>query len=241
MQLLNNEYAAAGIMGWWVGESGLFPQRCEGDYVKSNNTYPKSDTITARIDAGKGTQDGKIGFAGTGVPISDSRYRATWYINGSRYGPGYGLAQWTGEGRKGRLWDAWQSPAWASESIASTRFQCYYCVEEMRTQYGTCYRAMLNATSVRQAMYDFGYWYETGENASWAEQIVNDRIGYGDRIYSMYTGTQPGEQPEPPIAPDPEPPAYEPGEPVPPWVFGPLLRKERQTNGKRFYKMRRTL
>ena len=23
--MLGNEYAAAGIMGWWLGESGLFP------------------------------------------------------------------------------------------------------------------------------------------------------------------------------------------------------------------------
>ena len=237
--MLGNEYAAAGIMGWWLGESGLYPQRCEGDFVYSGGTYPKSDAITARINAGRGSEDGKIGFAGTGVPISDPRYMNTWWVNGNRYGPGYGLAQWTGEGRKGVMWDFWNTAQWDGVSISDPYFQCFYCVRDMRNNYGACYRAMISASSVEYAMYQFGYWYETGGNAAWTSSIVASRLAGGLEIYNRYTGTAPvNPDPEIPIDPDPEPPAWEGGEPLPAWI---LHKKEvNNPNVKRFYRTRNT-
>lgn len=235
--MLGNEYAAAGIMGWWLGESGLYPQRCEGDFVFTGGTYPKSNTITSRIDAGRGTQDGKIGFAGTGVSISDPRYRGTWYVNGSRYGPGYGLAQWTGEGRKGLMWDFWNTAQWDGYSISDPYFQCFWCVREMRTNYGACYRAMISATSVEYAMWQFGYWFEgAGSNT---DAYTADRLAGGLALYNKYHGTAPvNPDPVPPIDPDPEPPAWEGGETLPAWI---LRKKEvNNQNVKRFHRMRNT-
>lgn len=237
MMFLGNEYAVAGIMGWWKGESGLYPQRCEGDFVYSGGTYPKSDAITARINAGRGTEDGRIGFSGDGVSTSDPRYRATWWVNGNRYGPGYGLAQWTGGGRKGAMWDYWNTERWDGVSIADTFFQCFYCVHEMRTSYGACYRAMISATNVRDAMWQFGYWYQTGGSAAWTDEIVADRLPWGIDIYNRYTGTTPDPPgPLPPIDPDPEPPPWEGGTRLPAWI---LSKKEVNNNNvKRFYRTR---
>lgn len=243
MGWFGNEYAVAGIMGWWCGESSLYPTRCEGDFVKTSAGYPKSNTITARIDAGKGTADGKAGFTGSG---SSALYRAVYYVNGHRYGPGYGLAQWTGETRKVRMWNAWNNPRWIGHSISSTEFQCYWCYAEMRTYMPQCYNKMIHATSVRQAMWDFGYWFETGGNTSWTNQIVPSRIGYGNKIYSIYAGSTPGGTPDPPIDTDPDypdidDPGWDPRETFPAWLAAPVLqRKEHGKNVKRFFKLDHT-
>ena len=240
MSAFGNEYAVAGIMGWCVGESSLYPTRCEGDFHKVNNEYPTSNTITARIDSYK-NQSYELGvrsFAGclpdgTSMPLSDPPYYGTWYVNDNRYGPGYGLAQWTGVGRKKPMFEYWYNN-YPLHSISSSEFQCKWLVHEMRSSFGTCYRAMLNATSVQQAMYDYGYWYETGGSASWTTQIVAQRISYGNALYNQYAGTTPGGNPDPPIDPDPTPP-----DPptvtskIPVWVLRRAQENQAQTiNGR---------
>lgn len=206
MRFLNNEYAVAGIMGWWVGESGLYPSRAQGDYVLTNETYPKSNTITGRIDSYKNQsyEAGLAAFAGIG---DNSYYTATWYINGNRYGPGYGLAQWTGSGRKKLFYDWWRTYH-PMLSIGSAELQCEWCAAELRGYYGVCYSALLSASSVRDAMYTFGYWYETGGSATMAQSITAGRISYGNALYNKYHGTSPGGDPEPPIDPIPDIPDW---------------------------------
>ena len=98
---------------------------------------------------------------------------------------------------------------------------------------------MISATSVEYAMYQFGYWYETGGNAAWTSSIVASRLAGGLAIYNRYTGTSPvNPDPETPIDPDPEPPPWEGGERLPAWI---LHKKEvNNPNVKRFYRTRHT-
>ena len=102
MREFNNAYAVAGMMGWMRGESNLYPVRCERDY--SAPPYAPSSTITQRFDSLGLSERGEFSGDWDGKWIPDSKYAAYWVVNGSRYGGGYGLAQWTESNVYSRKW-----------------------------------------------------------------------------------------------------------------------------------------
>lgn len=192
MAFYNNPYAVAGMMGWMVGESGLYPYRCENDFTSG---YKVSISITKKVNNYGNNPLGREGFGGytvSGANGDNTAYRNIWYVNGTRYGPGYGLAQWTStspsNNRKGHLWDYWRQ-MYPDKSIANAQWQSTFIYYDMSLRYKTCLDKLLSATSIRQAMWDWGYYYEGG--GSRTSSIVSNRINWGNKLYEKYTGSAP--------------------------------------------------
>ena len=91
------EAAALGMLGNWQCESGLEPNRVQGDFSPYRTA---SKDYTARVESGAITRDQ---FA------RDSK--------------GYGLAQWTYFTRKENLWDFWKKSGTAlDDAVMQTKF-----------------------------------------------------------------------------------------------------------------------
>lgn len=228
----HNSFAVAGIMGWMVGESGLYPYRCEKDYT--GNPFTPSATITRRFDRLGLNETGQFSGNYNGVWINDNLYDQYWYVNGRRFGPGYGLAQWTESSigsRKSRMYEYWKTRYRAGDrySIGDAHFQIKWLIHEMKTWYSNAYAALKKVNDVRRAMYIYGLNYEAGGNVTWTNEIVADRIYYGVNLYNKYSGATPVDPPDPgiPVPPDPtpnpDPIPPEPGQPdttkIPLWML----------------------
>ena len=228
----HNAFAVAGIMGWMVGESGLYPYRCEKDYT--GDPFTPSATITRRFDRLGLNETGQFSGNYNGVWINDSLYDQYWFVNGRRFGPGYGLAQWTESSigsRKSRMYEYWKTRYRAGDrySIGDAHFQIKWLIYEMKTWFASTYTALKKVNDVRRAMYIYGLNYEAGGNVAWTNEIVADRIYYGVNLYNKYSGATPVDPPDPgiPIPPDPTPnPDHippEPGQPdttkIPLWML----------------------
>lgn len=100
------EVAALAMMGNWQCESGLEPNRLQGDFspyrTLSKDYVRRIENFTLQRDA----------FA------HDSK--------------GFGLAQWTFYSRKQALWDMWHK---SGLSIASAELQCKFALYELKTDY----------------------------------------------------------------------------------------------------------
>ncbi|MBQ9662547.1 MAG: peptidoglycan-binding protein [Oscillospiraceae bacterium] len=102
---------ALGLMGNWMAESGLEPNRLQGDFASNRNL---SRAYTADVTAGRIT---RAQFA--------------------RDQKGYGLAQWTyfnfatGEGRKLDLYDFWKQ---SGKALDDASMQVSFALHELRTQ-----------------------------------------------------------------------------------------------------------
>lgn len=228
----HNAFAVAGIMGWMVGESGLYPYRCEKDYT--GDPFTPSATITRRFDRLGLNETGQFSGNYNGVWINDSLYDQYWFVNGRRFGPGYGLAQWTESSigsRKSRMYEYWKTRYRAGDrySIGDAHFQIKWLIYEMKTWFASTYTALKKVNDVRRAMYIYGLNYEAGGNVAWTNEIVADRIYYGVNLYNKYSGATPVDPPDPgiPIPPDPtpnpDPIPPEPGQPdttkIPLWML----------------------
>lgn len=228
----HNSFAVAGIMGWMVGESGLYPYRCEKDYT--GDPFAPSATITRRFDRLGLNETGQFSGNYNGVWINDSLYDQYWFVNGRRFGPGYGLAQWTESSigsRKSRMYEYWKTRYRAGDrySIGDAHFQIKWLIYEMKTWYSSTYAALKRVNDVRRAMYIYGLNYEAGGNVAWTNEIVADRIYYGVNLYNKYSGATPVDPPDPgiPLPPDPtpnpDPIPPEPGQPdttkIPLWML----------------------
>ena len=228
----HNSFAVAGIMGSMVGESGLYPYRCEKDYT--GNPFTPSATITRRFDRLGLNETGQFSGDYNGVWINDNLYAQYWVINGKRFGPGYGLAQWTESSigsRKSRMYEYWKTRYRAGDrySIGDAHFQIKWLIYEMKTWFASTYTALKRVNDVRRAMYIYGLNYEAGGNVSWTNDIVADRIYFGVNLYNKYSGATPVDPPDPgiPVPPDPtpnpDPVPPEPGQPdttkIPLWML----------------------
>ena len=109
-----SEAGALGLMGNWMAESGLEPNRVEGDFA------PGRLLSTAYVDDLKQGRLGKAQFA--------------------RDQKGFGLAQWTYFSRKEALYDFWKSSG--AEGIDDLRMQVEFAVHELST--GGEYAALWN-------------------------------------------------------------------------------------------------
>lgn len=228
----HNAFAVAGMMGWMVGESGLYPYRCEKDYT--GDPFTPSATITRRFDRLGLNETGQFSGNYNGVWINDSLYDQYWFVNGRRFGPGYGLAQWTESSigsRKSRMYEYWKTRYRAGDrySIGDAHFQIKWLIYEMKTWFASTYTALKKVNDVRRAMYIYGLNYEAGGNVAWTNDIVADRIYFGINLYNKYSGATPVDPPDPgiPVPPDPtpnpDPIPPEPGQPdttkIPLWML----------------------
>lgn len=161
MANIGNEKGVAGLMGNLQAESGLYPDRVQGDIPYSE--YSKS--YTAKVDNGS---------------ISENDF-----VNNGPNGGGYGLAQWTFYTRKQALYDMYKSGNYSS--IGSVELACDYLLKELQDSYTTVYLTLRSAKTVQEAsdrvLHDF-------ENpADQSVSVEGKRAAMGEEILSTFTGS----------------------------------------------------
>ena len=171
---IKNEYGVAGLMGNLQAESGLYPDRVQGDIPYSN--YSKE--YTTKVDSGE---------------ISEYDF-----VHNGPNGGGYGLAQWTYPSRKQGLYDMKKSEGYSS--IGSVELACQYLLYELRNTYLEVYATLKYATSIRQAsdkvLHDFENPKEQGESV----EVL--RCELGTTIYNELSGGDIPDTPDEPDIPD---------------------------------------
>lgn len=160
---IKNEYGTAALMGNLYAESGLYPDRVQGDIPYSSY----SQTYTANVDNGTIS---KMDFA-----------------HNAPNGGGYGLAQWTYYTRKIALYDFWKNGNYPS--IGSVELACDFLIFELKNSFVGVWEALANATSIRAAsdvvLHDF-------ENpADQSESVEELRCELGTEVYNAFAGSQP--------------------------------------------------
>lgn len=158
---IGNEYGVAGLMGNLQAESGLYPNRVQGDVPYSSY----SAEYTADVDSGA---------------ISESEF-----VNNGPNGGGYGLAQWTFYTRKQGLYDMWKSGAYSS--IGSPELACAYLLYELENSFSSVLTTLKNATSVRIASDSVLHDFESPADQSESVEIL--RAQMGEEILSTFTGS----------------------------------------------------
>lgn len=121
---IGNEYGVAGLMGNLQAESGLYPDRVQGDVPYSQY----SANYTADVDSGV---------------ISEYDF-----VNNGPNGGGYGLAQWTHPSRKQALYDRWES---GYPSIGCIDLALEHLWTELQYLFPSVLGTLMNATSIREA------------------------------------------------------------------------------------------
>lgn len=157
---IGNPYGVAGLLGNLDAESGLWPDRVEGDVPYSSF----SKEYTAKVDSGEVTEDE--------------------FVNGGPdgYGPGYGLAQWTYYTRKQGLYDMYKNGRYTS--IGSMELACDYLWHELQTSFPDVVEVLKNATSVREASDKVLHDFEAPEDQS--EDVEKLRSNMCQVYYDMY-------------------------------------------------------
>ena len=176
---IGNEYGVAGLIGNLYAESGLYPNRLQGDIPYSS----KSVEYTAKVDSGV---------------ISEYDF-----VNKGPGGGGYGLAQWTYKPRKQGLYDLYQT---GYSSIGSIDLALDYLWWELNNSYRGVLNVLLSATSIRQASDIVLHKFENPKVQTVAVEVY--RCSLCQHFYDIYNGTG-GDfpvDPDIPIDPDiPEP------------------------------------
>lgn len=161
VDLIGNEYGAAGAMGNLYCESGLDPMNLQDTYepiLGFNN-----DSYTSAVDSGI--------------------YSASDFVNDSA---GYGLAQWTWNARKQSLYNYCKT---RGLSIGDIDGQLGYLGVELRGSFSGCLSALQNASSVEEASRIFMLRFETPNDQSAAAIAV--RRQYAEYYYNKFVyGTQ---------------------------------------------------
>lgn len=157
---IHNHYGVSALMGNLQAESGLYPDRVQGDIPYSE----WSKEYTAAVDSGG---------------ISESKF-----VNYGPNGGGYGLAQWTYPSRKQELYNMYKTGGY--ESIGSVDLACDFLVYELKTSYSGVWNALVNATEIRtpsnKVLHDF-------ENpADQSAEVEKLRASMGAEIYNTFSG-----------------------------------------------------
>lgn len=163
MEKIGNEYGVAGLIGNLDAESGLYPDRVQGDVPYSSY----SQEYTAMVDSGE---------------------LGEWeFVNAGPNGGGYGLAQWTYYTRKQALYDMYKSGGYSS--IGSIELACDYLWYELQNSFAGVLSVLKSATSVRQASDKVLHDFENPADQSEAVEIK--RASMGQVYYDMYSGLSP--------------------------------------------------
>lgn len=160
---IGNEYGVAGLMGNLQAESGLYPDRVQGDIPYSEY----SQNYTAQVDSG-----------------AISEYD---FVHNGPGGGGYGLAQWTYYTRKQALYNMYRSGGYSS--IGSINLACDYLWYELQNSYTGVLNVLKTATTVRQASDSVLLDFERPADQSESVQIA--RAALGTAWYNKYTGSEP--------------------------------------------------
>lgn len=172
---IGNEKGVAGLMGNLRAESGLYPDRVEGDIPYSS--YSKN--YTAQVDSGAISEYSFVNDA----PDSD-------------HGKGYGLAQWTYYSRKQALYDLYKSGNY--DSIGSVKLACDYLWIELQ-QYYIVLNVLKTASTIRQASDCVLHDFENPADQSTA--VEQTREALGQEVYDAFSGSSP-DTPDNPDNPD---------------------------------------
>lgn len=156
-----NEYGVAALMGNLQAESGLYPNRVQGDVPYSSYSIE----YTADVDSGAISKDDFV-------------------YNGPN-GGGYGLAQWTDSRRKERLYDAWKAENY--DSIGSVELACWLLHIELRDYFPNTYVKITDATNIREASDAVLHDFENPADQSESVEVL--RAQMGAEIYNTFKGT----------------------------------------------------
>lgn len=158
MGKLGNEYGVAGLMGNLEAESGLHPNRVQGDIPYSSY----SQEYTSKVDSGEVSQYDFI-YNGPG-------------------GGGYGLAQWTFSTRKRGLYELWKSGGYPS--IGSLDLAMDYLWQELTTDFPGVVSVLKSASSVKEASNTVLHDFENPADQS--TDVENTRASMGQAWYNKY-------------------------------------------------------
>ena len=161
---IKNEYGVAGLMGNLQAESGLYPDRVQGDIPYSSY----SQEYTSKVDSGE---------------ISEYDF-----VHNGPGGGGYGLAQWTFYTRKQALYDMYKNEGYPS--IGDVNLACAYLLYELKTSYTDVYSALVNAKTIRAASDKVLHDFENPADQSTAVEILRCELGIA--IYEELTGNSGG-------------------------------------------------
>lgn len=176
LDCIGNEYGVAGLMGNLRAESGLYPDRVQGDIPYSS--YSKE--YTAKVDSGE---------------ISEYDF-----VHNGPNGGGYGLAQWTFYTRKQALYNHYKSGN--RPSIGDIGLACDYLWIELQESFPSVLSVLKNAQSIREASDKVLHDFEAPADQS--ETVEETRETLGIEVYNAFSGTAPEnpDEPDNPISPN---------------------------------------
>lgn len=168
IEKIGNAYGVAGLMGNLHVESGLNPKNlenlCEKKLKEAKKPYCTDETYTAAVDSGQ------ISRAEFLNPLPGKQY-------------GYGLAQWTSAGRKGKLYDFAKSKG---VSIGDLETQLEFLARELSESYKGVLSVLKTAASVKEASDKVLTGFERPANQS--DGVKKQRAEYGRTYYEKYAG-----------------------------------------------------
>ena len=157
---------ACGLIGNLEAESdGFYPNRVEYlciKRLKENGKTYTDESYTTAIDAGKISCEEFL------HPLAGKQY-------------GYGLAQWTSQGRKSRLWSYAKQKG---TSIADLEMQLEFLLKELRESYSPVLAILKSATTIRQASDVVLKKFEIPANT--CESVCVGRAARGQKFYDTY-------------------------------------------------------
>lgn len=155
---------AAGMMGNLQAESGIIPNRVEIlclNRYKEQGKYYTDATYTAFVD------DGTISKGEFLRPMGKSY--------------GYGLAQWTSQGRKQGLYDWCKG---SGVSIGDLNAQLTYLLTELKTSYKTVWQTLITTSDIKTASDIVLTKFEMP--ADQGDAVKNARYKYSKAIYDEF-------------------------------------------------------
>lgn len=158
---IRNEYGVAALMGNLYAESGLHPDRVQGDIPYSSY----SQEYTADVDSGA---------------ISESEF-----VNNGPNGGGYGLAQWTFYTRKQALYNMYVNGGYSS--IGGIDLACDYLWYELQNSFPDVLDVLENATNIREASDSVLHDFEAPADQS--ESVEEARAVFGLYYYNKFVGS----------------------------------------------------
>ena len=162
---LPNEFGIFGLIGNLIAESGLNPKNLQNSYEKS--LKQTDDSYTQGVDNGT-------------------------YTNFVRDAAGYGIAQWTYWSRKQNMLNFHRNKG---KSIGDLEVQLEFLVKELKENYGSVWRTLLSAGSVKEASNAVLLQFERPKNQGVSVQEYRAKLG--QEQYNLFAGKQP-QQPESP-------------------------------------------
>ena len=157
---------AAGMMGNLQHESGLISNRVEIlclQRLREHGKYYTDATYTAYVD------DGTISRAEFLNPLPGRQY-------------GYGLAQWTSPGRKGKLYDYAKTK---NVSIGDMEMQLAFLVAELKDSFPTVWKVLTTSNVVNTCSDTVLMYYEQPANAS---AMKAERRATSQKFFDDYAG-----------------------------------------------------